>query len=73
LIAAQLFAAARIELPAITEQIGRGEFAPLLGWLRAKVHGKASLLATDELVETATGAPLGTTAFERHLRQRYLS
>ncbi len=29
-------------------------------------------MSTAELVEAATGAPLGTAAFERHLRQRYL-
>ena len=37
------------------------------------VHGRGSLLSTAELVEAATGAPLGTTAFERHLRERYLA
>jgi Zn-dependent M32 family carboxypeptidase len=26
----------------------------------------------DELIEAATGAPLGTAAFRRHLRRRYL-
>ncbi len=72
LIAAQLFAAAREALPGLVEQIGRGEFAPLFQWLRCNVHGKGSLLSTGELVESATGAPLGTAAFERHLRQRYL-
>ncbi len=72
LIAAQLFAAARAAIPGLGEAIGRGEFAPLFGWLRENVHGQGSLLSTAELVERATGAPLGTAAFERHLRQRYL-
>jgi carboxypeptidase Taq len=52
--------------------VARGEFAPLFAWLRERVHGKGSLLSTEELVEAATGAPLGTAAFERHLRERYL-
>lgn len=72
LIAAQLFAAARAAMPDLPEQISRGEFAPLFDWLREQVHGKGSLLSTAELVEAATGAPLGAAAFERHLRQRYL-
>ena len=72
LIAAQLFAAAREALPGLSEQIGRGEFAPLFDWLRAHVHGKGSLLSTADLVLDATGAPLGTAAFEAHLRRRYL-
>jgi carboxypeptidase Taq len=72
LIAAQLFAAARAAIPDLAEAIGRGEFTPLLDWLRRNVHARGSLLSTAELVEAATGAPLGTAAFERHLRLRYL-
>ena len=72
LIAAQLFAAARRAVPELLSTIERGEFQPLLDWLRANIHGKGSLLSTAELIEAATGAPLGTAAFERHLRERYL-
>jgi carboxypeptidase Taq len=73
LIAAQLFAAAKRALPDIAEQIGRGEFAPLFGWLRQHVHSRGSLLSTADLVQEATGQPLGVAAFERHLRERYLA
>jgi carboxypeptidase Taq len=73
LIAAQLFAAASAALPGLDEAIGRGDFAPLLAWLRHTVHAKASLLSTADLVEAATGAPLAAAAFERHLRRRYLA
>jgi carboxypeptidase Taq len=72
LIATQLFAAARQALPNLADQIGRGEFAPLFDWLRLQIHGKGSLLSTAELVTEATGMPLGTAAFEAHLRGRYL-
>ena len=73
LIAAQLFEVVRRDLPGLIRAIGEGEFAPLLGWVRERVHSKGSLFSTTELVETATGRPLGTTSFERHLRDRYLS
>ena len=72
LIAAQLFAAAQRALPDLTDQIGRGEFGPLFDWLRTHIHGKGSLLSTADLVAEASGKPLGTAAFERHLRRRYL-
>ena len=72
LIAAQLFEAAREAIPDVLGAIGRGEFAPLLGWLRERVHSKGSLLSTAELVKSATGRPLGTASFERHLHDRYL-
>jgi carboxypeptidase Taq len=73
LIAAQLFEAARRDVPGLMQAIADGEFAPLLGWARERVHSKGSLLSTAALVESATGRPLGTASFERHLRNRYLS
>jgi len=72
LIAAQLFEAACAVIPDVMGAVAVGEFAPLLDWLRKQVHSKGSLLSTAELVESATGRPLGTASFERHLRDRYL-
>jgi carboxypeptidase Taq len=73
LAAAQLFAAAKRQDAAIMSGIEKGNFLPLLVWLRDKVHGQGSLLTTDELLRRATGAPLGATAFEAHLTERYLA
>ena len=72
LIAAQLFAAARDAIPGLAESIAVGAFAPLYAWLGEHIHGKGSLLSTAELVAGATGRPLGTEAFRRHLCARYL-
>jgi carboxypeptidase Taq len=71
--AAQLFAAARAAKPEIPEALGRGDFRPLVEWLKAEVHGRASLLGTDELLTAATGRPLDARAFEAHITARYLS
>jgi len=73
LAAAQLFAATRKTVPGLMESIGKGDFAPLLGWLRANVHTKGSFADTDTILSQATGAPLGTGAFKAHLESRYLS
>lgn len=72
LAAAQLFGAARRAEPDLLPALGRGDFAPLLAWLRANVHGRGSLLGPSELIVEATGSPLGTDVFEAHLRERYL-
>ena len=72
LIAAQLFEAARGAIPELMAEISAGDFGPLFAWLRQRVHSQGSLLSTAELVESATESPLGTGAFERHLRRRYL-
>ena len=71
--AAQLFAAAKRSEPDIAPCIARGDFAPLMTWLRDNVHSKASLVTTDELMRQATGEALGTQAFKRHLEARYLA
>jgi carboxypeptidase Taq len=70
--AAQLFAAARDADPSIEPGIARGDFAPLLSWLRANVHGKGSRLSSSALLQEATGRPLDAEVFKAHLRRRYL-
>jgi carboxypeptidase Taq len=72
LTAAQLFEAARGAQPGLGQAIARGDLAGLDAWLNEHVWSRGSLLETGELVMAATGAPLGTGAFERHLRRRYL-
>ncbi|MBM3486696.1 MAG: carboxypeptidase M32 [Alphaproteobacteria bacterium] len=73
LAAAQLFQAACRTVPAIPAAIGRGDFGPLIAWLRHHVHAKGSLHDTDGLLREATGEPLGASAFKAHLASRYLA
>ncbi|MFQ5774717.1 MAG: carboxypeptidase M32 [Kiloniellaceae bacterium] len=70
--AAQLFAAAKAAVPEIPQALGQGDFAPLMGWLRAHVHQKGCFYTTDDLIEHATGKPLDPKVFEAHLTARYL-
>lgn len=72
MIAAQMFEAIREAIPDLPELIAGGEFRPLFAWLGERVHCQGSLMSTAELVESATGRPLGVASFERHLRRRYL-
>src|SRR5262249_10578707 len=70
--AAQLFAAAVKADPSIPAALAKGEFQPLMAWLRREVHGRASLLATPELIKAATGKTLDAGFFTAHLERRYL-
>lgn len=70
--AAQLMKAARAAEPGLDAALARGDMAPLLGWLRANVHGKGSLLGFQDLLRAATGKPLDPADFIGHLRARYL-
>ena len=71
--AAQLYAAAREQDAEIEPAIGRGDFAPLLAWLRTHVHGKGSFESARDLLVHATGNPLDPKVFEHHLKTRYLA
>jgi carboxypeptidase Taq len=73
LTAAQLFEAALRAQPDLPQRIAEGDLSQLDAWLNREVWGKGCLLESSELVRAATGAPLGTGAFQRHLRRRYLS
>ncbi|HJQ58445.1 MAG TPA: carboxypeptidase M32 [Vineibacter sp.] len=72
LAAAQLFQSACAADPDIEPGLARGDFAPLYRWLRTNVHEKGASAPTDTILTEATGAPLGTGAFRRHLERRYL-
>ncbi|MFH5924189.1 carboxypeptidase M32 [Roseomonas xinghualingensis] len=71
--AAQLMAAARAALPGLDDSLRQGDFGPLVGWLRASVHGQGSRLGFQDLMVAATGRPLDPSAFMEHLRGRYLT
>lgn len=70
LYAAQLFAAAKAALPALDDEMARGRFDSLLGWLRHHVHAHAALRSADAIVTQATGALPAADAFLAHLRAR---
>jgi carboxypeptidase Taq len=55
LYAAQLFAAAKRDIPNLEESFSQGQFSPLLQWLRKHVHSKGQCHTSSELIEQATG------------------
>jgi carboxypeptidase Taq len=71
-IAAQLYEGLRQDVPNLDEQIARGEFAGLFGWLRANVHAVGAKVTVQELMKTATGKPLSAAAFIRYAENKYL-
>jgi carboxypeptidase Taq len=71
LYAAQLFAAARRQLPDLDTQLAAGKTGGLLGWLQANVHGPASLYPAAELCVRVTGEELSTAPFLSYVREKY--
>ena len=70
LYSAQLLAKAREDLPNHDEQIRRGEFGPLLEWMRENVHKRGSIHEPAALIEEATGSPPSPDAFVEYLRDK---
>ena len=73
LMAAQLFQALRAAEPDLEAGIGRGDFRPLLAWLRRNIHEQGSLLGTQTLLARATGRALTPRPFLEQLERRYLA
>jgi carboxypeptidase Taq len=71
-IAAQLWERLHADLPEVEQQIGRGDFSGLFGWLRERVHSLGAKVTVKELMKHATGQPLSANASLRYLEAKYL-
>jgi carboxypeptidase Taq len=71
LYAASFLRAAERALPGLWEAIGGGDVAPLLNWLRTRVHAEGARLDAEDLVRKVTGSGLTDTDFVGYLRAKY--
>ncbi len=71
LLSAQLWNAASKSILDIDEKIERGEFAPLLNWLRENVHKYGRKYLPGELIKKATGEPLSSKYYMEYLNKKY--
>jgi carboxypeptidase Taq len=55
----------------IPEHIARGEFEPLLGWLRENIHQYGRKYWPADLTERVTGEPIQVRSFMRYLKDKY--
>jgi carboxypeptidase Taq len=71
LYAAQLYAAARRDLPGLEARIEQGETMPLLDWMRHAVHQHGRIHDPEALIERVTGEPPRSTHFIDYVTQKY--
>ncbi len=69
LYSAQFFERARADLGDLDAMFAKGDFAPLLGWLRENIHSVGQRYRASELVQRVTGKPLSAEPLLRHLRR----
>jgi carboxypeptidase Taq len=71
LYAAQFYARAAAELGPLEEEFARGDFAPLLAWLREKIHRQGQRLWARPLVREVTGEELTPRYLVRYLQKKF--
>ena len=71
LYAAQFYRRAGADLGDLPEQIGRGELAGLLDWLRRHIHARGRRLSAGELVAEVTGEPLRVDYLMEYLEAKF--
>jgi carboxypeptidase Taq len=71
LYAAQFFERAEQDLGDLGAMFAKGDFSPLLDWLRANIHAHGRKFSAAELVQRTTGRSLGHDALMRHLRRKF--
>jgi carboxypeptidase Taq len=70
LYAAQFFEQAGKDLGDLDAMFAKGEFQPLLGWLRKNIHAHGKRYTAGELVKKVTGKPLSAEPLLRHLSKK---
>ncbi len=73
LYASQFFHAAQIAIPGLEDHFRKGDFAPLLEWLRENIHRRGQSLRPDELVKEVTGEDLNARYQVAYLKTKYRS
>ncbi len=72
IFAAQLYAAAQVEIPDLEKQFAKGDFTQLLQWLRKHVHAHGRRFDAQTLMKRATGKDLSSEAFVTYLKTKYI-
>ena len=68
--AAQLMSKAQSDIEGLNNFLRQGNYAPLLGWLREKIHRHGKRYLPADLIAKATGEAPGVAAHLRYLRDR---
>lgn len=71
ILSVQLFEAARRAHPTLSEEIARGQFTTLLGWLREHVHIYGRKFLPPEIVMRATGTALTPEPYLLYLQHKF--
>ncbi len=69
--AAQLHNKIKRDIPDIDDRVASGDFAPILAWLRERVHKHGKRYRAEELIKRVTGEGLSEGLLLGYLREKY--
>jgi carboxypeptidase Taq len=71
LVSAQLWEKINKDIKDLDEQIRKGKFDELLGWLHDKIHVYGHKYDPQDLVQKVTGSKIDSAAYVRYLTKKY--
>jgi carboxypeptidase Taq len=71
LVSAQLWEKINKDIPNLNDQIRKGKFDELLGWLRKNIHRYGHKYDPQDLVKRVTGSKIRPEPYIRYLTQKY--
>lgn len=69
-LSVQIWEKAREAIPDVDEQMERGEFSELHGWLRDNLYALGSKFTPQETIERVVGGPIDPEPYLRYLRDK---
>jgi carboxypeptidase Taq len=71
LLSYQIWNALKVDIPNPESHMAKGEFKPILDWLKLKVYSQAKRYTPKELVQRVTGKPMGAEDYLAGLEEKY--
>lgn len=71
LVSAQLWEKINKDIKNLDDQICRGDFSQLLGWLRTNIHQHGQKYEPQDLVKKVTGSRITSEPYVRYLTKKY--
>lgn len=71
LIAGQFYTKADEELGGLDEMFRRGEFAPLLKWLKKNIYSRGMTYRSPDLTKVVTGKPLSSESLVNYMKNKF--
>jgi len=71
--AAQFYATAEEQVKGLENSISRGDYKPLLEWLRTTIHRHGRFFTSEELCKEVSGKTLDVSYFINYLLHKYVS